>query len=572
MKNINSWHDIEWDILEDKIFRLQLRIFKAAENRELTKVHKLQTRLISSHFAKYLSIRKIMFDNICGKIPGIESFIILSPVERFTLSNYLLVNSASSPTQRFHRIYPDGKKRIFNLSTMEDRAKQMLVYLALRPQWETQFELSSYGLKSERSLRETIQAIFFGVLKEPQWILKTNISQYFQQINYSYLIERCCTFPEMQKQIEVWLKLGILNVKKSISPSLNTSQRGILLILLLNISLHNLDSNINMYTKTLINHRQNNLRSLIYVRYNYNFIIMYKGDNILENLQIITKQFLKSIGLKSYPVKAEILQSQKYIDKSILKFTFLGFDIIQKLKEIKHLTGFQKKKLEQGSSILIYPSRAEVQKHKLRIREVIRKYRGTNQKKLIQHLNPLVQRWTLVKKTQTTNKIFQNLDQYLFVHLWKWARKRHSKMSKFKLRNKYWYKVKKKRWVFGIKLSINILFELQLHSKIPSQRYMKTNSKISPFDGSLIYWGTPTYNCILIPSTKIQLIKKQKGRCVSCGKFFRPSDVIESENIIPNIFKERENYKNNVQVLHNYCHLKKTKMKMLEIHRNIKLK
>ena len=49
-------------------------------------------------------------------------------------------------------------------------------------------------------------------------------------------------------------------------------------------------------------------------------------------------------------------------------------------------------------------------------------------------------------------------------------------------------------------------------------------------------------------------------------------DIIESEKIIPYTFKERKKYKNKVQIVHNFCHLKKTKIKMLQIHRNIKLK
>jgi RNA-directed DNA polymerase len=97
-------------------------------------------------------------------------------------------------------------------------------------------------------------------------------------------------------------------------------------------------------------------------------------------------------------------------------------------------------------------------------------------------------------------------------------------------------------------------------------------SKTSPFSGNLIYWRKRICKYILIPSTKIQLIKKQKGRCLSCGRFFRSGDVIGSENIILNNFKNQKNYKNKVQIIHNYCHLKKTKKKMLETHRNIKLK
>ena len=573
MKHINSWQDIDWDILEDQIFRLQLRIFKAAENWELNKVHKLQTCLISSHSARYLSIRKIIFDNSFRKIPGIEDIVIISPAERFTLSKYLSINGVSSTTKELFRIYPDGKRRILYLSTVEDRAKQMLAYLALYPQWEAQSKLSIDRLMiSKQSLGYPIRTTFFEILKKPKWTLKTSILQYFQQINYLYLIKRCNTFPKMQNQLKVWLKLGILNIQKSVSPSLDISQRGILSVLLLNIALYDLDKNINRYSKILIKRHQNNLRLLIYIRYNYNFIIIYTDENILKNLQIITKQFINSIGLKLYPIKAKILSSQRYTDKSILEFRFLGFHIIQISKEIKHLTSFQKEKLRQDSNTLIYPSNIEIHKYKLRIREIIQKYRGTDQKKLIQHLNPLVQKWTLAKRTETTSKIFQNLDQYLFLHLWKWARKRHSKMSKFKLRDKYWYKVKKKSWIFGLKLSTNMLFELQSHSKIHLQRYIKITNKSSLFVNNLIYSKTRTYRCILIPSTKMQLIKKQKGHCINCGRFFKSTDVIENENIIPYNLKEQKKYKNNVQIIHNYCHLKKTKIKMLKIHRNIKLK
>jgi hypothetical protein len=152
----------------------------------------------------------------------------------------------------------------------------------------------------------------------------------------------------MQKQIKIWLKLGILNVRKSISPSLNISQRGILSILLLNITLYDLDNNIAMYIKTLTNGRQSNLRSLIYVRYNSNFIIMYTDDNILKILERITKQSFKSMGLKSYPIKTRIVQSQRQIGRPILEFTFLGFDIIQKLRSTKQQPNFQKKKSKTG--------------------------------------------------------------------------------------------------------------------------------------------------------------------------------------------------------------------------------
>jgi RNA-directed DNA polymerase len=572
MKNINSWHDIEWDIIEDQVFQLQLRIFRAAENRELNKVHKLQTCLISSSFARYLSIRKIVFDNIGKKISKMDTITLFSPVERFILSNHLLFNETNSIVQRFYKFYPDGKQRVFLLSTIEDRAKQMLAYLVLSPQWEAQFELANYKLRltSSRLIFDPIEAIFFGISKKSGWGLKTNISKYFQQTNYPYLVEKCQTFPEMQKQIKIWLQTGVLNVKKYISPSLNISQKGIISTLLLNILIYDLQRNINTYIKTLTKYRQNDLKLLPYIRYESNFIILYPSHESLEGLQVITKQFFKSIGLKLYPIKTKFICTQKDIAKPFLGLTFLDFDIIRKLKGIEQVINY--KFSYQDFDVLICSSKIEVQNYKLRIREIIRKSRGTTQQKLIQRLDPLIQKWTLMKKTRTISKSLKNLDQYLFIHLWKWARKRHSKMSKSDLIHKYWHKVNEKTWVFGVKLSANILFELQFHSKISLQGYTGVKNKASRLDTNLIYRGTRTYKSTLIPLVKTQLIRKQKERCMVCGRLFRPVDIIENENITPKVFKKIKNYKNNIQVVHHYCHLKKTKTRMLEIHRNIKLK
>merc|ERR1711935_1322358 len=108
--------------------------------------------------------------------------------------------------------------------------------------------------------------------------------------NYPYLVEKCQTFPEMQKQIKI-------------------SQKGIISTLLLNILIYDLQRNINTYIKTLTKHRQNDLKLLPYIRYESNFIILYPSHESLEGLQVITKQFFKSIGLKLYPIKTKFICS-----------------------------------------------------------------------------------------------------------------------------------------------------------------------------------------------------------------------------------------------------------------------
>ena len=79
MENINSWNDIKWTIVDQTVFRLQLRIYKAATEKKLEKMYKLQKTLVSSKFAKYAAVRKVTQDNTGKKTPGVDQKLITSP-------------------------------------------------------------------------------------------------------------------------------------------------------------------------------------------------------------------------------------------------------------------------------------------------------------------------------------------------------------------------------------------------------------------------------------------------------------------------------------------------------------
>ena len=100
MKNINSWKDNHWSMIEKNVFRLQLRIYKAATNQEFEKMHKIQKLLMSSQSAKYLSLKMIKQTNT-------------------DKSNTSLKTSKSKSKNNQHRL------------TIETRSKQLLAYLAL---------------------------------------------------------------------------------------------------------------------------------------------------------------------------------------------------------------------------------------------------------------------------------------------------------------------------------------------------------------------------------------------------------------------------------------------------------
>lgn len=566
MENINSWKDIQWSAIEKRIFRLQLRIYRATVNQEFYKVFKLQKLLISSKSAKYLSVRKITEDNKGKQTPGVENKLIESRVEKLALANRLKLDGRSSQIRRISLDYQNGKRRPLEISKLEDGAKQNLAYLALCPQWEAQFESSSYGFRPGRSVLDAIEAIFLGISKNPKWVLDANIRKCFDEINHEYLLDKCNTFPKLRNQIQSWLKAGILDGEEYIFPAMGTPEGGTISPLLANIALHGLRDRLDAHINTLPGHRTNNRQALTYVRYADDFVLMYPDKNTLEDLKRVTEQFLKPIGLKLHSTKIVHTYENTTMPAG---FRFLGFDIVQRSKKVSQRVVNRQQESNQKFITLITPSKERVRRHKLKIRQTIRRYRGINQERLIQTLNPIIRGWALLKRTQILSKIFSDLDAYVYLQLWKWARKRHPKMSKVKLKNKYWHIIGKRNWVFGLKEDGEVTLQLQLHSKVHIKRHPKVKDSASPFDGNVVYWAKRTGKSVLISPIKARLIRDQKGRCTICGNFFLPDDIIDRDYIVPKALVGN-NLRSNVRAVHRYCHLKKTKSEMLKIrHRKI---
>ena len=173
-----KWDEINWRKLGRNVYKLQKRIYQASKRCDWKRVKRLQKLLLKSKSAKLLAVRRVTQVNKGKKTAGVDGVKSLSPTQRLKLANKLDLNEKSKPVRRIW-IPKRGKseKRPIGIPTMNDRAKQALVKLAIEPQWEAKFSPNSYGFRPARSCHDAIEAIFLAIHQKNAYVLDADIAK-----------------------------------------------------------------------------------------------------------------------------------------------------------------------------------------------------------------------------------------------------------------------------------------------------------------------------------------------------------------------------------------------------------
>jgi RNA-directed DNA polymerase len=224
----DEWKDIDWKQIQKNVYRLQTRIFKAKRRGDTKQVHRLQKLLMKSRSAKLLSVRKVTQDNQGKSTAGVDGIKSLTPSQRFDLVDSLELTEKSKPTRRVMIPKPGtSEERPLGIPCMIDRAKQMLVKLALEAEWEAVFETNTYGFRTGRGAHDAIEAIFKSISKKSKYVLDADITKCFDKINQEKLLEKLNTFPKLYRQIKAWLKSGVVMDGKLFPTNEGTPQGGV---------------------------------------------------------------------------------------------------------------------------------------------------------------------------------------------------------------------------------------------------------------------------------------------------------------------------------------------------------
>ena len=179
-RRLVSWADIDWAATEENVRRLQGRIFRAAAAGKHAKVKNLQKLLVRSGSAKMLAIRQVTQQNTGRNTPGVDGVVCNTPQARVRLFNtgLHLQRYWPKPVRRVYIPKSNGKQRPLGIPTIRDRVMQAIVKMALEPEWESRFEVNSYGFRPGRCTMDAIVAIHrnlngFGT---SEWILDADIS------------------------------------------------------------------------------------------------------------------------------------------------------------------------------------------------------------------------------------------------------------------------------------------------------------------------------------------------------------------------------------------------------------
>jgi RNA-directed DNA polymerase len=239
-----TWNSIDWSLVKQRVWRLQVRIAKATREGKHGKAKSLQWILTHSYYGKLLAIKRVT-SNSGRKTPGVDGILWKTDKQKIEAA-HSLKRSGYRPLPLRRVLIPksDGKSmRPLGIPSMRCRAYQALHLLALEPVAETLSDRNSYGFRPKRSCADAIEKCFKSLSKKgaSTYVLEGDIKACFDEISHEWLLKN---IPMDRRILGKWLKCGAINNGNFFPTNKGTPQGGIISPTLLNLTLSGLEQRI----------------------------------------------------------------------------------------------------------------------------------------------------------------------------------------------------------------------------------------------------------------------------------------------------------------------------------------
>ena len=497
-----EWAAINWRRSQKNVRVMQSRLAKATQESDWRRVKALQRWLTRSFSAKALAVKRVT-ENQGKRTAGVDRELWDSPQQKYAaIARLKKQRYRPLPLRRVYIPKSNGKLRALGIPTMRDRAQQALHLLALDPVLESMSDPNSYGFRKNRSTADAMSQIFIKMSQKvsAQWVLDADIEGFFDNISQTWMLDH---IRMDQSILRKWLESGVVDREQLVATIAGTPQGGVISPALANWTLNGLESGLMAHLGAKWGTSRIWRLKVGVIRYADDFIVTGASKELLETeVRPWIEAFLAERGLRLSVAKTKIV----HIDQG---FDFLGWN-------------FRK----YSGTLLIKPSKKNVQTFYEKLRKVISDNLGAKQENLIRLLNPMLRGWAQYHSPVVAKEAFSRMESLLFWRLMRWAKRRHPKKKIDWISRKYWRAVDDRNWVFATPVTTKEggkeMLELYSLSSTPIERHKKVRGAYHPYDPQWEMYGETLRQERMLRSMRYRkewakLYVDQRGLCALCG-------------------------------------------------------
>lgn len=281
------------------------------------------------------------------------------------------------PVRKVEIPKPGGGTRMLGIPTVLDRLIQQAVHQELGPLFEAGFSASSYGFRPGKSAHQAVQAARKAVSGGLSWVVDIDLAKFFDRVHHDILMSRVARKVKDKRVLHLirrYLQAGLFEGGIIAPRTEGTPQGGPLSPLLSNILLDELDKELERRNHT-------------FCRYADDCNIYVRTKRSAERVMASITSFLEE------RLKLTVNQEKSAVDRPCNR-QFLGYG----------MTNHRTPKLKTGEKA--------VERLKSKLREISRKGRGRNLKRIIEEVTPILRGWSNYFKLSEVKKHFDELDSW----------------------------------------------------------------------------------------------------------------------------------------------------------------